>query len=70
MSFYLNENTDPRLRWARDTETLVTFDPSGGAGWREGIDPDGLVPVLEELGFDLSTGEIDPADPRRHYDEI
>jgi hypothetical protein len=52
VSFYLSENTDPRPRWARDSETLVTFDPSdgrcGGAS-----DPHGLVPALEELGFDV-----------------
>ncbi|MBB3094323.1 hypothetical protein FHR83_001975 [Actinoplanes campanulatus] len=69
VSFYFNENTDPVLRWARDGETLLTFDPSGGAGWREGSDPDRLVPVLEALGFDLSTEEYDPADPRWQYDE-
>jgi hypothetical protein len=69
VSFYFNENNDPVLRWAQDGETLVTFDPSGGAGWREGSDPDRLAPTLEALGFDLSTEEIDPSDPRWHYDE-
>ena len=69
VSFYYNENTAPVLRWAHDSETLVTFDPSGGAGWRSGTDPDRLNPVLESLGFDLSTEELDPADPRWHYDE-
>jgi hypothetical protein len=39
VSFYVNENTDPVLQWARAGETLVTFDPSGGAGWRQGSDP-------------------------------
>jgi hypothetical protein len=52
VSFYFNENTDPVLRWARDGETLVTFSPSGGAGWRSGSDPDRLNPVLQALGFD------------------
>ena len=69
VSFYFNENTDPVLRWARDGEALVTFDPSGGAGWRTGSDPDRLNPVLETLGFDLSTEEYDPDDPRWRYDE-
>jgi hypothetical protein len=69
VSFYFNENTDPVLRWARSGATQLTFDPSGAAGWREGSDPDRLVPALESLGFDLSTEEIDPADPRWHYDE-
>ncbi len=69
VSFYFNENTDPVLRWARSGVTLVTFDPSGGAGWREGSEPDRLLPALESLGFDLSTEEIDPDDPRWHYDE-
>jgi hypothetical protein len=69
VSFFCSENDDAVLRWARDGETLVTFDPSGGAGWREGSDPDRLVPVLTALGFDLSTEELDPADPRWHYDE-
>jgi hypothetical protein len=69
VSFYFNENTDPVLRWARNGDTLLTFDPSRGAGWREGSEPDRLVQVLETLGFDLSTEEIDPDDPRWHYDE-
>ena len=69
VSFYFNENTTPILRWARNGETLCTFAPSHGGGWREGTEPDRLVPVLEKLGFDLSTEEIDPADPRWHYDE-
>jgi hypothetical protein len=69
VSFYYNENTAPVVRWARDGETLVTFNPSFGAGWRSGSDPDRLNPVLESLGFDLSTEELDPADPRWHYDE-
>jgi hypothetical protein len=69
VSFYFNENTNPVLRWASAGETLVTFDPSGGAGWRQGSDPDRLVPVLNALGFDLSTEELDPADPRWRYDE-
>jgi hypothetical protein len=69
VSFYFNENTDPVLRWARSGVTLVTFDPSGGAGWREGSESDRLLPALESFGFDLSTEVIDPADPRWHYDE-
>lgn len=69
VSFHFNENTDPVLRWACDGDTLVTFDPSRGAGWRSGSDPDRLNPVLETLGFDLSTEEYDPDDPRWHYDE-
>ncbi|MFF0376130.1 DUF6461 domain-containing protein [Actinoplanes missouriensis] len=69
VSFYFNENTAPVLRWARDGVTLVSFDPCGGAGWREGSEPDRLVPALASLGFDLSTEEIDPADPRWRYDE-
>lgn len=69
VSFYFNENTDPVLRWARDGETLVTFSPSSGAGWRSGTDPDRLNPILETLGFDLSRDEFDPADPRWRYDD-
>jgi hypothetical protein len=69
VSFYYNENTAPVLRWARDGKTLVTFAPSGGAGWRSGSDPDRLNAVLESLGYDLSTDEVDPADPRWRYDE-
>ncbi|WP_203755528.1 DUF6461 domain-containing protein [Actinoplanes cyaneus] len=69
VSFYFNENTAPVLRWARDGVTLVSFDPSGGAGRREGSEPDRLVPALKSLGFDLSTEEIDPDDPRWQYDE-
>ena len=67
VSFYHNENTAPVLRWARNGETLVTFRPTDGAGWRSGSDPDRLNPVLESLGFDLSTQQVDPDDWR--YDE-
>ena len=69
VSLYFNENTDPRFIWARNSVVLVDFDPTA-AGWRHGVEPDRLNGVLGRLGFDLSTEEIDPSDPRWRYDEL
>jgi hypothetical protein len=64
-----SEHSDPVFRWMRDGDTLVRCDPSA-AGWREGSDPDRLLGVMERLGFDLGTEELDPADPRWTYDPL
>lgn len=68
VSLFYSEHSDPRFLWARDGVVLVDFDPVS-AGWRMGAEPDRLNSVLEQLGFDMSTEEIEPADPRWHYDE-
>lgn len=69
VSLYYNENNAPQFFWARDAVVLVDFDPQA-AGWREGTEPDLLDAVLQRFGFDLSTEEIDPSDPRWSYDEL
>ncbi|MEV6299660.1 DUF6461 domain-containing protein [Actinoplanes sp. NPDC051861] len=46
------------FEWVRDGEVVLEFDPAD-AGNRRGSDPDGLVEVLERLGFDLSTDDAD-----------
>ena len=69
VSLYHNENNPPRLFWARDGAVLVDFDPLA-AGWRHGTEPGLLDAVLQRLGFDMSTEEIDPSDPRWRYDEL
>jgi hypothetical protein len=68
VSLYHNENNAPRFSWVRDGVLVVGFDPTS-AGWREGTEPDRLNSEFERLGFDLSTEEIDPSDPRWRYDE-
>jgi uncharacterized protein DUF6461 len=69
VSLYYNENNAPRFFWARDGVVLVDFDPLA-AGWRGGAGPGRLDGELQRLGFDMSTEEIDPSDPRWSYDEL
>lgn len=49
----VSHSTDLFL-WARDGEVLLEFDPAD-AGRRGGSDPDGLVEVLDRLGFDTAS---------------
>ncbi|MEV4640478.1 DUF6461 domain-containing protein [Actinoplanes sp. NPDC049548] len=68
VTLYQSEHNDPRFLWARDGVVLVDLDPTS-AGWRDGAEPDRLDSVLVQLGFDLSTEELDPDDPGYRYDE-
>ncbi|MBB2946402.1 hypothetical protein FB565_006170 [Actinoplanes lutulentus] len=65
---YNTETNDPRFIWAHDGEIRVAFDPYH-AGWRDGSDPDALLAVMEQLGFNLSDEDLDPSDPRWVFDD-
>ncbi|MEU8237594.1 DUF6461 domain-containing protein [Actinoplanes missouriensis] len=48
-----------RFLWARDGEVVLRFDPADPSR-RSGTDPDGLVEVLDGLGFDTTTAGDEP----------
>jgi hypothetical protein len=53
---FSNVDRDGNFRWLRDGEVRLEFDPLFACS-RSGADPDGLVDVLREIGFDLSDEE-------------
>jgi hypothetical protein len=63
---YTSENNDDRFLWVADGEVRVDFDPFSAA-WREGTQPDALLPEMQRLGFNFSTAEVD--DPGWVYDD-
>jgi hypothetical protein len=63
---YTSENNDPSFTWAEDGDVRVTFDPYHAA-WREGSRPDALLDVMQRLGFNFSTAEVD--DPGWVFDD-
>ncbi|WP_432943978.1 DUF6461 domain-containing protein [Kribbella sp. CA-253562] len=51
-----NVDRDGNFLWLRDGEVRLEFDPMFPC-WRSGSDPDSLVDVLREIGYDLSDDE-------------
>ncbi|WP_229073113.1 DUF6461 domain-containing protein [Actinoplanes sp. DH11] len=58
----LVSHSGERFVWARDGEILLEFDPADPAH-RSGSDPDGILTVLERLGFDIPADNTETADP-------
>jgi hypothetical protein len=59
-----------RFLWARDGEVLLEFDPAD-ASRRSGSDPDGLLEILDRLGFDTAGGDgAGPGDDGGWGDEV
>ncbi|MEU4560262.1 DUF6461 domain-containing protein [Actinoplanes sp. NPDC023936] len=48
-----------RFLWARDGEVVLQFDPADPSR-RTGTDPDGLIEVLDSLGFDTTAAGDEP----------
>jgi hypothetical protein len=51
-----NVDSDSDFLWVRDGEVQLQFDPMFPC-WRAGADPDGMVDVLVDIGFDLGDDE-------------
>jgi hypothetical protein len=56
VSHYKNVDSDNRFCWVEDGDIRLRFEPMF-AHYRSGSDPDGLVDVMPELGFDLAHEE-------------
>ncbi|MEU4230748.1 DUF6461 domain-containing protein [Nonomuraea sp. NPDC026600] len=65
VSHYRNVNAVSYFFWVEDGEIRLSFEPAI-PDYRYGSDPDGLVEVMRQVGFDLQDGDqpdgIDPVD--------
>ncbi|MEV6495109.1 DUF6461 domain-containing protein [Actinoplanes sp. NPDC051633] len=62
ISQFLNVELDDNFRLVEDGDVKLDFAP-----WepthRQGMAPDSLLPVMEQIGFDLSQHDLDLSDP-------
>jgi Family of unknown function (DUF6461) len=56
VSHFRNVNALARFCWVEDGDVRLSFDPLFPA-YREGSDPDGLLDVMRQVGFDLREDE-------------
>ncbi|MDJ0345055.1 DUF6461 domain-containing protein [Streptomyces sp. H10-C2] len=56
VSHFRNVNAVDHFHWCEDGDLRLHFEPLFPFS-RDGRDPDGLEPVMRQVGFDLSTGD-------------